>query len=375
MAYNVLKGTVEGSVDQHGDQEIKGRKTFRDPVTAFEFYDINSDSKVATLKDVAITKINGGAKNSILTYDEDTTVIARYNLTFDGTTLRTKNLFSEALTGSATGLYHLPVNQFIDTIKADSIEHGPGLQNVRGTLQLKPTQGLLANEEGIGVCLGPVCGLSIRSGQLIVDPTKSKKINDGGQNLSDDDILLVADVSRATTNSTTLSNLYKNYIDVKMDHPCGSPDEIQLKGKTGFASSPNFAYDTAKDVLKIEGKTSTLNMEVENSFTCHGSVVKNIKTILCETYDVEDDDYTILCNSVNNHITVILPPACNNPGRVLVVKKTNEHRYSLKSFPVSIKVEEGTIDINDKIVMKMNYSSRILQSDGKNWWVIGTKGT
>ena len=90
MAYNVLKGTVEGSVDQHGDQEIKGRKTFRDPVTAFEFYDINSDSKVATLKDVAITKINGGAKNSILTYDEDTTVIARYNLTFDGTTLRTK---------------------------------------------------------------------------------------------------------------------------------------------------------------------------------------------------------------------------------------------------------------------------------------------
>mgnify|MGYP001436284888 CR=1 FL=1 len=27
MAYNVLKGAVEGSVDQYGDQEISGIKT------------------------------------------------------------------------------------------------------------------------------------------------------------------------------------------------------------------------------------------------------------------------------------------------------------------------------------------------------------
>ena len=26
MAYNVLKGSIEGSVDQHGDQEINGIK-------------------------------------------------------------------------------------------------------------------------------------------------------------------------------------------------------------------------------------------------------------------------------------------------------------------------------------------------------------
>ena len=29
MAYNVLKGAVEGSVDQHADQEIGGVKVFK----------------------------------------------------------------------------------------------------------------------------------------------------------------------------------------------------------------------------------------------------------------------------------------------------------------------------------------------------------
>jgi hypothetical protein len=159
-----------------------------------------------------------------------------------------------------------------------------------------------------------------------------------------------------------------------LDRAAGTENEVQLKGKTGLASSPKLSYDPSEDILKIEGKTSTINLEVESGFTCRGSIVKNIKTILCETYEVEEDDYTILCDSANNQISVTLPPACNSAGRILVVKKTNQQKDRIKSFPVSIKVEEGTIDINDKIIMKMNYSSRILQSDGKNWWVIGAKG-
>ena len=37
--------------------------------------------------------------------------------------------------------------------------------------------------------------------------------------------------------------------------------------------------------------------------------------------------------------------------------------------------EEGTIDINDRVEIKMNYSSRTVQSDGENWWIIGSKGS
>ena len=34
MAYNILKGSVEGSVDQHGDQEIDGIKVFKSTISA-----------------------------------------------------------------------------------------------------------------------------------------------------------------------------------------------------------------------------------------------------------------------------------------------------------------------------------------------------
>ena len=42
MAYNVLKGTVDGSVDQHGDQEIEGKKVFKNTISASVFYDTDA---------------------------------------------------------------------------------------------------------------------------------------------------------------------------------------------------------------------------------------------------------------------------------------------------------------------------------------------
>ena len=64
MAYNVLKGKVEGSVDQHEDQEIGGVKVFKNTVSASVFWDTDAQSPCATMKDVAITKIQGGAQNT-----------------------------------------------------------------------------------------------------------------------------------------------------------------------------------------------------------------------------------------------------------------------------------------------------------------------
>ena len=64
-----------------------------------------------------------------------------------------------------------------------------------------------------------------------------------------------------------------------------------------------------------------------------------------------------------------------NSGRVLIIKKTNTDKYKLNSNQIEVTSEEGTIDINDTITIKMNYSSRTLQSDGENWWIIGTKGS
>jgi Ni2+-binding GTPase involved in maturation of urease and hydrogenase len=125
----------------------------------------------------------------------------------------------------------------------------------------------------------------------------------------------------------------------------------------------------------VEGTVSTLSVQIEKSLVCKGAVTQGIKKITAEEYEVANDDHTILCDSVGGSINVTLPPACNNTGRVLVIKKTNTDKYNLKSHPVTIKVSEGKIDLTDIVTLKMNYSSRTLQSDGANWWIIGQKGT
>ena len=92
MAYNVLKGTVEGSVDQHADQEIGGVKVFKSTISASVFYDTDAQSPCATIKDVAFTKVAGGRPTAVLTYGGETTAVANHNMLFDGETLHVLSL-------------------------------------------------------------------------------------------------------------------------------------------------------------------------------------------------------------------------------------------------------------------------------------------
>jgi hypothetical protein len=374
MAYNVLKGIVEGSVDQYGDQEIEGIKVFKSTISASVFYDTDAQSACATMKDVAITKVIGTMKNAVLIFQEDSTLKADYHLTFDGQKLETKNIHAQNFVGSGAGLTNLPHDKFTAPIAGTHIDHGPGLQDVRGTLQLKAGPGLIADDDGLSIGLASTSGLAIRGKNLVIDPTKADSITTGGQNLSDKDVLLVGDVSQGGVHKTTLANLYDNYVNLKIPHAAGETNELQLKGKGGFASAPQLTYDVAQNTLKVEGKIAATSLNVESGLTCGGAIISNIKKIKTKLYEVAADDYTVLCDSIKNPITIMLPPACNNNGRILNIKKTNTNKYNLRSYPVVIKTQEGSIDISDEIVLKMNYSSRTLQSDGENWWVIGTKG-
>jgi len=124
----------------------------------------------------------------------------------------------------------------------------------------------------------------------------------------------------------------------------------------------------------VDGTINTKSMKIDGTLEVAGQIVKNIKKTKSEKYHVQKDDHTILCDSTKNRITVILPPACNHIGRVLVVKKVNAKKYKINSNVVDIKVEEGVIDLKDTVTLKMNYASRVLQSDGENWCVIGSTG-
>jgi hypothetical protein len=378
MAYNVLKGAVEGSVDQHADQEIDGIKVFKNTISASVFYDTDAQSPCATLKDVAVREVRGGGSGCVLISQGDSAIRAETLLTFNGDELGARSVRARKFIGSAELLTDLPSNQFNAPISASHVAHSHGLHNVHGSLQVKVADGLSIGEDGVEVSLNSSCGLSTSNRALTVDPTISKNIDSDGQNLSDSDLLLVSDISRRGTYNTTLHNLYENYIKGKTPTPAGAPSEIQIKGPNGFTATPSLSYDTKKDLLKIEGKTKTTQLTVEGSIVCGGAVTKNVKMISDSEYEIGPDDYTILCDT-NAHkkdkMIITLPPACNHTGRILIIKKASSNRYSIKSGLVIVKSPEAHIDINSEMTLKMNYSCRTLQSDGNNWWVIGTKGT
>ena len=375
MAYNVLKGTVEGSVDQHADQEIEGNKTFKNIVRAKTFYDTDADSPCATVKDVAVNKIENSTQHGIITFKEDGTLRTEPLVTVVDNTLYARTINATNFKGSGEQLTNLPAGEINGTIDAKVVGHGGGLHNVRGELQVNCGDGISIDAGNVSVATAPLSGLSIKDGILTVDPSKTQTINQGGQNLSDDDLLIISDVSHNGLRSTTLNNFYERYIKIKTPQAAGTINQVQLKGASGFASSAKFSYDTTRNILNVDGQIAALSIDVGGALRCRASVSANIRTISQERYEIEEADYTILCNSVKSSVTVVLPPACNNKGRILNIKKANENKYHLRSFPVTIEAVEGNIDLRSDVTMKMNYSSRTVQSDGENWWIIATKGS
>jgi hypothetical protein len=377
MAYNVLKGIVSGSVDQYGDQEIGGVKVFKNTISASVFYDTDAQSPCATLKDVALLEIAGARSGGVLTYDRDKKAVANFDLIFDANNkvLQTQTIRAKSITGSAGGLRDLPTDRFSGVLAADVLNIGHGLHSVRGALQVKSGPGLKSTKEGATINVHVNGGLSLRSKKVLVDPNNCASINTDGQNLSDKDLLLVFDESRGYTFNTTLGNFYSSYIRSKMPLPSGKPGDIQFRTKGGFGSSANISYGERENVLNIGGRLSTNLLKVGHTAEFQGAIVQNIVTVTAETYDVQKDDYTILGDSTENSIDIILPPACNHPGRVVVIKKINKEKYSLKTHPLNIIVNEGAIDYKEVETLKYNYSSRTVQSDGETWWFIGKSGS
>tara|TARA_B100001094_G_scaffold37269_1_gene31514 strand:+ start:14414 stop:15547 length:1134 start_codon:yes stop_codon:yes gene_type:complete len=377
MAYNVLKGAVEGSVDQHGDQEIGGIKVFKNTISASVFYDTDAESPCATMKDVAIKKIKGNINDGIIIADKQHGARTHHNLTYnsDSQTLDVKNINASTIAGSGIYLHTIPTDKFVSKINANFVDYGSGLQNVRGKLQVKLSQGLFMEEDSLSVAVANNSGLYFEDNKLTTDIAKVEKINLAGQNLSDDDLLLVSDISLGKTKSTTIRNLFDSYINMKIPHASGNKNEIQLKGRTGFESTAAFSFNTDSNSLNVEGKISSINTQIKNKLVCEGSVYKKIRTVKEENYEVQSDDYTILCDASNNKMNVNLPPPVNNQGRVLIFKKANSNQYKLNDNEITLSCKEGKIDIGNNELMKMNYSSRTLQCDGENWWIIGTKGS
>ena len=168
MAYNVLKGNVSGSVDQHGNQEIDGIKTFLNVVSASMFYDTDAQSPCATENNVAIKTLKADTQHGILTYEGDGVAKSHYNLSFDGITLRTDKAIINSLSGDGSGLLNVPAQYLSGKLLAKSINLGNGLEDHRDLLKVKTNEGLPADEEGLSLNLLPNGGLSIKNNKLSI---------------------------------------------------------------------------------------------------------------------------------------------------------------------------------------------------------------
>ena len=382
MAYNVLKGAVEGSVDQHGDQEIDGIKIFKNVVSASVFYDTDAQSPCATEDKVAVERIVSEKAGAILTYQGEKTAQCYHNLLFDGRTLRTDNAVISRITGSGCGLRDLPANKLIGEVPAHSISYGSGLEAHKQKLRVSAGDGISVNGDGTSVALLPNGGLGIKSRKLVLDPENALDIKGNGQNLSDPDLLVVYDITRREIRHTTLQNLYDGFLNFKVPHPGGTKNSIQFKGAKEFDGNSNFTFEPKNNTLALKGTLRSLSVqtskkiESNGDLEINGALYKNVKVVSDTEYDFQDTDNTVLFDTTDQHIVATLPPAKDNCGRIITIKKICENKYKLiSSYRLTIKSEGGKLDFSSEIVLKVNYSVRTFHSDGSNWWIINRSGS
>jgi hypothetical protein len=97
------------------------------------------------------------------------------------------------------------------------------------------------------------------------------------------------------------------------------------------------------------------------------SSIANFNNITTQisSYIVAANDYTILMNCASTALTITLPPATGNTGRVLVVSKADDSSNPL-TFSTSIRQSVSNT------IASVNYQTvYTLQSDGASWWIIG----
>ena len=384
MAYNVLKGNVSGSVDQHGNQEIDGIKTFLNVVSASMFYDTDAQSPCATENNVAIKTLKADTQYGILTYEGDGVAKSHYNLSFDGITLRTDKAIINSLSGDGSGLLNVPAQYLSGKLLAKSINLGNGLEDHRDLLKVKTNEGLHADEEGLSLNLLPNGGLSIKNNKLSVDCDNTQDIKEAGQNISDPDLILMYDFSRGEMRHSTIKNLYDGYLNSKVPQAGGQKNSVQYRGNKYFEGDENFTYDPSNKTLQVKGTIkslthqSTRKLEANGQFHANGSVYAGIKRVSTKEYEIQDTDNTILFDTSDTKITALLPPARECPGRVIITKKINKEddKYKIRGTnSLTIKTEGELIDFSTEIIVKSSYSCRTLQSDGNKWWIINKSGS
>lgn len=384
MAYNLLKGTVEGSVDQHADQEIEGVKVFKNVVSASIFYDTEAQSPCATESNVALRHLKSPTKNGVIIYDADKKARTSRNLKLEGNVLLAQHAIITKLTGSGGGLTNLQAEHIVGQLGASSIQYDRGIEAYREHLRVKVGPGLKVDEEGVSLNLRPNGALNADTNQLTINIKDSLSVTEKGQNLSDQDLLLVHDANRNEARHTTTKNFYDKYLSSKVPHPGGSPHSVQYRQGKEFAGSADLTFEPQSATLSVGKAISVPRLKTAHrlysngELHVNGALYKNISLVTQKQYQFKETDHTVLLDPSENKIIAILPAAKDNEGRVITIKRIcgGPEKYKIVSaYPVVIRTEGEFIDFSHEVILKSNYSVRTFHSDGTKWWVTNRTGS
>ena len=95
----------------------------------------------------------------------------------------------------------------------------------------------------------------------------------------------------------------------------------------------------------------------------HRAIIKDMKQYINKNPAYDSTFYKTVEN-ISANITLTLPSASINSGRIIVVGKFDDSQFTL-TFSTAIKQTKGTT------ISSINYAVTFtLQSDGSNWWII-----
>jgi hypothetical protein len=172
--------------------------------------------------------------------------------------------------------------------------------------------------------------------------------------------------------ATQLNNVHDKYTDSEAvaainndgDHGSTAQHDYFSGDYLDLVNKPSIAYSTAIPADNFtSGEVSNLRSnQLANGVDPFKPSIKE----LSNSYTILESDYTLVCDAAVNDVTVTLPDATVNTGRIYHIKRMDNSSYTVTIDTTNSQTIDGETmrDIN------IQYETITVQSTGNEWVII-----